>query len=90
MRNLLAFLAAVAITFAGVGWYLGWYKVESVPAADPGHHKVTIEVDTKQIDADIHKGKEKVRDALDKGLKEETPKTAANNKDETSKQPTKN
>ena len=85
MRNFLAFLAAVAITFAGVGWYLGWYKVESLPATDPGHHKVTIEVDTKQIDEDIHKGKEKVRDALDKGLKEETTKRAENGKDDTPK-----
>src|SRR3712207_7363770 len=36
VRNLLAFLAAAALTFAGLGWYLGWYKVHSA-SADAGH-----------------------------------------------------
>ena len=32
MKNLLAFLAAAALTFAGVGWYLDWFQVLNSPA----------------------------------------------------------
>jgi hypothetical protein len=65
MRNLLAFLAAAALTFAGVGWYLGWYKVRSQPAAD-GHRAVNIEFNTVKIGADIEKGEHKLHEVLEK------------------------
>jgi hypothetical protein len=31
MRNLLAFVAAVVLTVAAVGWYLDWYHVGTAP-----------------------------------------------------------
>ena len=31
MKNLLAFLGGAIVTFAGVGWYLDWYKIKSSP-----------------------------------------------------------
>src|SRR2546423_322392 len=43
MRNLLAFLAAAVLAFVGLGWYLDWYKVQSVPST-PGHQSFTVEV----------------------------------------------
>ncbi len=85
MRNLLALLAAATLTFAGVGWYLGWYTVESTSAA-AGHHKVHIDIDGRKMTTDLRKGEEKLQEALDKNLKEETNKRA-DSTNETSKAP---
>jgi hypothetical protein len=65
MRNLLAFLAALVLTVACVGWYLGWYTVESTPA-QAGHNAVQIDIDRHKIGDDLHKGSEKLQEALDK------------------------
>jgi len=75
MRNLLALFAAAALTFAGVGWYLGWYTVEH-SAAPAGHRAVHIDIDGRKMSTDIRKGEEKLQEALDKNLKEETNKRA--------------
>jgi hypothetical protein len=63
MRNLLALGAAGLLAFAVIGWYRGWYKVQTEPAAD-GHREVTIDLNSPQISADINKGKEKLHDML--------------------------
>ncbi len=55
MRNLLALLAAVVLIVAGLGWYLGWYHVQTTPTAD-GHREIKVDVDTKKITADVKKG----------------------------------
>lgn len=69
MRNLLAFLAAATLTVAGIGWYLDWYKIQSTPTA-PGRRNVNIDIDSKKIEEDVHKGvqkgEEKLQDVLDK------------------------
>jgi hypothetical protein len=65
MRNLLAFMAAVVLAFAGAGWYLGWYQVESAPAP-AGKNAVKIEIDRAKIGDDLQKGEEKLHDALEK------------------------
>ena len=52
MRNLLAFTAAVVLTVAGLGWYLGWYRVNSAPSAN-GHRNVNIDLNTDKITEDI-------------------------------------
>jgi predicted small secreted protein len=70
MRNLLAFLAAVCLTVAGSGWYLGWYTVESAPAPQ-GKRSVNIEINTVKIGEDIKRGSEKLQDLL-KDSKETT------------------
>ena len=75
MRNLLALLAAAALTFAGMGWYLGWYTVEHSPAPS-GHRAVHIDIDGQKMSSDIRKGEEKLQEALDKNLKEDTGKRA--------------
>ncbi len=81
MRNLLAFLAAAALTFLGVGWYLDWYHVKSSPA-DAGHHRVDIDINRDKIVHDVEqgvqKGEQKLQNALDKEKKPSTePATAA-------------
>jgi hypothetical protein len=68
MRNFLAFLAAACLTFAGVGWYLGWFDVLIKPGMG-GHQRVDIDVNIPKIKDDVakgeEKGKKKLQDALD-------------------------
>jgi hypothetical protein len=63
MRNLLAFLAAVCLTVAVSGWYLGWYTVET-PPAPTGRRSVNIEINTVKIGEDIQRGSERLQDFL--------------------------
>jgi hypothetical protein len=63
MKNLLALAAAALIGFAGIGWYLGWYRVQTSPT-DSGRH-ISIDVNTPKIREDVGRGKEKLRDWLD-------------------------
>ena len=65
MRNMLAFLAAAALTVVGVGWYLGWYHVSSV-STNEGKRSINIELNTTKIDADLRKGEDKIHQALEK------------------------
>jgi len=69
MRNLLALLAAALLVFAGVGWYLGWYKISST-SDESGHRKINIDVDKNKIADDLNKGREKLRELLAKKEKE--------------------
>ena len=62
MRNLLALGAAALIGFAGIGWYLGWYKIETAPTTTGRH--ISIDLNTPKIKEDVGKGKEKLRDIL--------------------------
>ena len=62
MRNLLALGAAALIGFAGIGWYLGWYKIETTPTSTGPH--ISIDFNTPQIKKDVGQGKEKLRDIL--------------------------
>lgn len=64
MRNLLAFLAAAAIAFLGLGWYLGWYAVQPTLTA-PGRQSYTIDINSKKIKEDVQRGVRKSGDALE-------------------------
>ncbi|MCS6851116.1 MAG: hypothetical protein NZ700_08120 [Gemmataceae bacterium] len=55
MRNLLAFLAAAAITFAILGWYLDWYKVQSTPMPC-GNTRISIDINGRKIREDVRRG----------------------------------
>jgi hypothetical protein len=63
MRNMLAVAALALLIFVGAGWYLGWYKVQSTPAAD-GHRHIEIDVDTNKIKSDVGKEENKLHDLL--------------------------
>lgn len=65
MKNILALIGAAVVILGGLGWYLGWYRLATEPAAD-GHRKIQIDVDTAKIRGDVQKGKEKIKDALAK------------------------
>src|SRR5947209_5051596 len=67
MRNLLALTAALVLAFAGIGWYRGWYKVETEPAAG-GHQTVNIDFNRDKIVEDSEKSVKKVEEKLQKVL----------------------
>jgi hypothetical protein len=69
MRNLLALLAALLLIFAGLGWYLDWFKVKQHPS-EPGHNNVSIDINTKKIGQDLHKGEQKLQQILDSAAKD--------------------
>ena len=51
MRNLLALVGLLVIGFAGLGWYLGWYKL-SFSRNTEGNIQITTDVDTKKVGND--------------------------------------
>jgi hypothetical protein len=59
MRSLLTLLGAAVVTFAVVGWFLGWYKVRSTPAPD-GHREVQIDINGPKIKQDLKNGEQKI------------------------------
>jgi hypothetical protein len=63
MRNLLALTALVLLVFLGLGWYLGWYKIQSTSTAD-GHRHIQIDVDANKVKTDVNKGETKLHDIL--------------------------
>jgi len=70
MRNLLALVAALVLAFAGIGWYRGWYKVETEPSS-PGHQSVNIDFNRDKIVEDSAQGVKKVEEKLQKVLSQE-------------------
>ncbi|HEY1375923.1 MAG TPA: hypothetical protein VGF55_03980 [Gemmataceae bacterium] len=60
MRNLLALLGAALVTFLAIGWYLDWYHITPRAGATPGHRSVEIDINSKKIGEDVHKGVEAV------------------------------
>jgi hypothetical protein len=81
MRNLLALFAATVLTFAGVGWYLGWYRVSPAPAAE-GHRSFHVDVDGKKMGEDLQKGKVKIEEALDRTTKDDDASRVDSSKSE--------
>lgn len=74
MRNFLAFLGAAILTLLGVGWYLGWYKVDRQPSS-PGHSRIQVDIDQDKIGKDVKTGADKVKDAIDRNTSDTAPPT---------------
>jgi apolipoprotein N-acyltransferase len=70
MRNILALLAAVLLVGAGLGYYLGWYRVQATPSSD-GHQHISIDVDQKKVAADIKHGVQEGTQKVENILKQE-------------------
>ena len=70
MRNMLAFLAVVALTAGGVGWYLGWFQVSSVPGGE-GQRTFTVDVHTNKISQDLHQVEARVEKKLAEKAKQQ-------------------
>ncbi len=64
MKNLLALGAAALLGFIVVGWYLGWYHIQSVPT--PTGHEYKVDFNTPKITEDLNKGKVKLEGVLTK------------------------
>jgi hypothetical protein len=64
MRNLLAFLAAAALTLFAVGWYLDWFQIHTVPS-ESGHRRVTVDINTQKIGHDLSEAEHKVQKKLE-------------------------
>ena len=73
MRNLLALLATAVIVFAAVGWYLGWYKIQTNVPQD-GHQSINVDLNNKKIKADILRGEQRLHKAIE-GNKGEAEKS---------------
>jgi hypothetical protein len=52
MRNLLALLALLILSFAGLGAWRGWYGISNQPA-DAGKLAFRIEIDTIKVGSDF-------------------------------------
>jgi hypothetical protein len=76
MRNLLALLGAAVLTFAGAGWYLGWYKLQPSLSATPGHQSFNVDVNGSKMKSDIHKGEQEVEETLKRAVEATTAKAA--------------
>jgi hypothetical protein len=62
MKNLLALIGLVVVLVAGLGWYLGWYKLST----DAGH--VKVDLDTQEISKDLKKGRDAVGNIIDNNV----------------------
>ncbi|MFO0878808.1 MAG: hypothetical protein U0840_15810 [Gemmataceae bacterium] len=76
MRNLLAFLAALTLTLAAVGWYLDWYHIRT-GRNESGQKSVTVDINTKKIGEDLLEAERKIQQRLAEKAKEETEKASA-------------
>lgn len=63
MRNVLALVAFVVITFATVGYFQGWYLVKANISTD-GNRNLNIDFNTKKITSDLGKGTEFVQEKI--------------------------
>lgn len=52
MRNLLAFLAALVLTFAGLGAWRGWYTLSPLPA-EGARVAFRVEIDGGKVFGDL-------------------------------------
>jgi hypothetical protein len=77
MRNLLAFLALVVLVVGGIGLYQGWFKIQSVPAAE-GHQHINLDVDKKKIADDLHRTEQRFQKAIENNAKDDSGKGTGN------------
>lgn len=63
MRNLLALFALIIIGFSGVGYILGWYKVQTSTTLD-GSTSVIISFNNKKISVDVDKGRDYLQEKI--------------------------
>lgn len=66
MKNILTMAATGLVIFAGLGWYLDWYKVKRTASADGKQH-ISIDLNTNRIGADLQRGREQVTQYLNQG-----------------------
>ena len=60
MNRILIVLVVLGICVAGLGYYMGWFHVETTKSDGQTH--ITLTVDQKKIQADEKRALEKVRE----------------------------
>lgn len=63
MKNILALIGLVVVLVIGLGWYLGWFQVQSQPSSD-GHRNFNVDVNTKKIIEDEQNAQKKISGAI--------------------------
>ena len=63
MKNLLALVGALVVTFAVAGWYLGWYQIQSTPTPS-GHREVDVDLNAQKIRDDLQRSAEKIEKVI--------------------------
>jgi hypothetical protein len=79
MRNLLAFMMALLLVVAAVGWYLDWFKVKATPAGD-GHTAIHIDWNSLRFHQSMSSWTAKLAEIADKKAKDEESKVEADKK----------
>jgi len=75
MRNLLAFIAVIVISFGSACYYRGWCSIEALPA-DPGHSAFRVEIDRLRIARDVMDGARAIQRILATDSRPEADKGA--------------
>src|SRR5262249_16940830 len=63
MRSLLTLIGAAVVTFAVVGYFLGWYRIHTAPGPE-GRPQMNIDFNGTKIKEDLSKGKTKLLSVL--------------------------
>jgi hypothetical protein len=71
MRNLFALIGFAIVVFLGLGWYLGWYKLDWATKSD-GTTSVHFDVNAKKVGGDLQNGAQKAEAFIEK-LKSKSP-----------------
>jgi len=83
MRNLFSLIGFVVVLFLGLGWYLGWYKLDWTTSSD-GKTRVQFDVDTKKVSGDVRDGAHRAEELIDNiKAKEAADKSKATADDKT-------
>ncbi|HEV3383810.1 MAG TPA: hypothetical protein VG097_03290 [Gemmata sp.] len=64
MRNIFALIGILVVGLGGLGWYLGWYKVNVSKNSD-GSMQIQTDVDTKKVTTDSSAFFQKVGQMVD-------------------------
>jgi hypothetical protein len=72
MRNLFALIGILVVGFGGLGWYLGWYKVNVSKNSD-GSMQIQTDVDTKKVTTDSSAFFQKVGQMVDDKVQQSGP-----------------
>lgn len=74
MKNFLALIGGAVLIVGGLGYHLGWFHVDKIPAAgSEGQYRLQIDVDSNKIKEDVKKGAEKLKDTIDDFTDDEKP-----------------
>lgn len=81
MRNLFALIGFAVVVFAGLGWYLGWYKLDWTTSSD-GTTSIQIDVNRSKLSGDIKSGANKAGELIETFKNNSTEEKARNERED--------